>query len=79
MQFRANAFLESYVKLDYLLKFGEIKIKLDGVPGTQTSRLLYSLTTAIEATALFVQQHVKGAIIIYHVTPSMWKNGCYAG
>ena len=50
------------------------KQKLDGVLGTQTSRLLLSyhlcsLTTAIEATALFVQQHVKGAIIVYHVTP----------
>ena len=38
--------------------------KLDGVPRTQTSRLLLSLTTAVEATALFVQQHVKGAIIV---------------
>ena len=29
-----------------------------------------TLTTAVEATALlFVQQHVKGAIIVYHVTP----------
>ena len=36
--------------------------KLDGVPGTQTSRFLLSYTTAIEATALFVQQLVKGAI-----------------
>ena len=47
--------------------------RLDGVPGTQTSRLLLSYnyyTTAIEATALFVQQ-VKGAIIadLYHMTP----------
>ena len=32
-------------------------------------RVYYSLTTAIEATALFVQQHVKGAFIVYHVTP----------
>ena len=29
----------------------------------------YSLTTAVEATAQFVQQHVKGAIIVHHVTP----------
>ena len=33
-------------------------------------RVYYSLTTAAEAKALlFVQQHVKGAIIVYHVTP----------
>ena len=34
-------------------------------------RVYYSLTTEVEATALlFVQQHVKGAIIIvHHVTP----------
>ena len=32
-------------------------------------RVYYSVTTAIEATALFVQQHVKGAIIVDHVTP----------
>ena len=32
-------------------------------------RVYYSLTTAVEATALFVQQHVKGAIIADHVTP----------
>ena len=33
-------------------------------------RVYYSLTTAVEATALlFVQQHVKGAIIVHHVTP----------
>ena len=38
--------------------------KLDGVPGTQTSRFLLSYTTAIEATALFVQQLVKGTIIV---------------
>ena len=31
-------------------------------------RVYYSVTTAIEATALFVQQHVKGAIIVHHVT-----------
>ena len=46
--------------------------ELDGVPRTQTSRLLLSYYnyTAVEATALlFVQQHVKGAIIVYHVTP----------
>ena len=47
--------------------------KLDGVLETQTSRLLLSYynNTAIEATALFVQQQVKGAIIadLYHVTP----------
>ena len=46
--------------------------QLDGVPRTQTSRLLlsYYKYTAVEATALlFVQQHVKGAIIVYHVTP----------
>ena len=40
-------------------------LQLDGVLGTQTSRLLlcYYNNTAIEATALFVQQQVKGAII----------------
>ena len=46
--------------------------KLDGVLGTQTSRLLlsYILQRYIEATALlFVQQHVKSAIIVDHVTP----------
>ena len=32
-------------------------------------RVYYSLTTAVEATARFVQQHVKGAIIVHHVTP----------
>ena len=34
-------------------------------------RVYYSLTTAVEARALFVQQLVKGAIIadLYHVTP----------
>ena len=59
----------------------KVHAQLDGVPGTQTSRFLLSYTTAIEATALFVQQHVKGAIIVwqqvkgaiiadlYHVTP----------
>ena len=48
---------------------GELVKELDGVPRTQTSRLLLSsVTTAIEATALFVQQHVKGAIIVHHVT-----------
>ena len=31
-------------------------------------RVYYSLTTAVEATARFVQQHVKGAIIVDHVT-----------
>ena len=31
-------------------------------------RVYYSVTTAIEATALFVQQHVKDAIIVHHVT-----------
>ena len=30
---------------------------------------VYYFNTAIEATALFVQQHVKGAIIVDHVTP----------
>ena len=50
-----------------------IKLQLDGVPRTQTSRLLLSsVTTAIEATALFVQQHVKGAIIVHHVTTPSW-------
>ena len=47
--------------------------KLDGVPRTQTSRLLLSYYnyTAVEATALlFVQQHVKGAII---VDPASWQ------
>ena len=44
--------------------------KLDGVLGTQTSRLLLSLTALAEATALlFVQQHVKSAIVVDHVTP----------
>ena len=33
----------------------------------------YSLTTAVEATALFVQQYVKGAIIVDHVTPPHGK------
>ena len=48
-------------------------------------RVYYSLTTAVEATARFVQQHVKGAIIVqqwvkaaiiadlYHVTRLMAK------
>ena len=56
-------------------------VQLDGVPGTQTSRFLFSYTTAIEATALFVQQLVKGAIIadLYHVTPRHGENGCYTG
>ena len=38
-------------------------------------RVYYSLTTAVEATARFVQQHVKGAIIadLYHVTRLMAK------
>ena len=36
-------------------------------------RVYYSLTTAIEATALFVQQQVKGAIIVDHVTPPHGK------
>ena len=49
-------------------------------------RVYYSLTTAVEGTALFVQQHVKGAIIVqqyigkgaiiadlYHVTRLMAK------
>ena len=38
-------------------------------------RVYYSLTTAVEATARFVQQHVKGAIIVHHVTPPHGKNG----
>ena len=29
-------------------------------------RVYYSLTTAVEATALFVQQQVKGVIIVQH-------------
>ena len=43
----------------------------------QTSRgTYYSLTTAVEATALlFVQQRVKGAIIVDHVTPPHGKIG----
>ena len=43
----------------------------------QTSRgTYYSLTTTVEATALlFVQQHVKGAIIVDHVTPPHGKIG----
>ena len=38
-------------------------------------RIYYSLTTAIEATALFVQQHVKGAIIYYcrPRDPASWE------
>ena len=37
-------------------------------------RVYYSLTTAVEATARFVQQqHVKGAIIVDHVTPPHGK------
>ena len=37
-------------------------------------RVYYSLTTAVEATALlFVQQQVKGAIIVDHVTPPHGK------
>ena len=31
----------------------------------------YSLTTVIEATALLFVQHIKGAIIVDHVTPSI--------
>ena len=33
----------------------------------------YSLTTAVEATSRFVQQHVKVAIIVDHVTPPHGK------
>ena len=38
-------------------------------------RVYFSLTTAVEATERFVQQHVKGAIIadLYHVTRLMAK------
>ena len=36
-------------------------------------RVYFSLSTAVEATAQFVQQHVKGAIIVYHVTPPHGK------
>ena len=36
-------------------------------------RVYCSLTTAVEATALFVQQHVKGTIIVDHVTPPHGK------
>ena len=36
-------------------------------------RVYYSLTTAVEATALFVQQQVNGAIIVDHVTPPHGK------
>ena len=54
-------------------KAPSVYLQLDGVLETQTSRLLLSYynNTAIEATALFVQQQVKGAIIadLYHVTP----------
>ena len=35
-------------------------------------RVYYSLTTAVEDTALFVQ-HVKGAIIVHHVARLMGK------
>ena len=35
-------------------------------------RVYFSLTTAVEVTALFVQ-HVNGAIIVYHVTPPHGK------
>ena len=39
-------------------------------------RVYFSLTTPVEATALlFVEQHVKGAIIVDHVTPPHGKNG----
>ena len=42
----------------------------------QTSRGTYYSLTTVEATALlFVQQHVKGAIIVDHVTPPHGKNG----
>ena len=38
------------------------------------SRVYYSLTTAVEVTALlFVQQHVKGALIVDHATPPHGK------
>ena len=47
--------------------------KLDGVPRTQTScGTYYSLSTVAEATALLFQ-HVKGAIIVDHVTPPQSK------
>ena len=67
----------TFVLLPYSLVFKRMRLfgkqqELDGVPRTQTSRLLLSYYnyTAVEATALlFVQQHVKGAIIVYHVTP----------
>ena len=37
-------------------------------------RVYFSLTAAVEATALlFVQQHVKGAIIVHHVARLMAK------
>ena len=38
-------------------------------------RVYYSLTTVVEATALLFIQHVKGAIIVDHVTPPHGKNG----
>ena len=48
--------------------------KLDGVPRTQTSRLLLSYySSRSQLLQLFVQQQVKGAIIIDHVTPPHGK------
>ena len=38
-----------------------------------------TLLLAVEASALFVQQHVKGAIIVDHVTRLMGENGCCTG
>ena len=45
---------------------------LDGVPGHRP-RVYYFLTTAVEATALFVQQHVKGAMIVKPRDPASWQ------
>ena len=46
------------------------------VPRTQTSRGTYYTYSLTETTALlFLRQHVKGAIIVDHVTPPHGKNG----
>ena len=53
-------------------------VTLGSVPRTQTWRGTYYslLPYIVEATALvFVQQHVKGAIVVDHVTRLMGKNG----
>ena len=50
--------------------YARAQLKLYGVLGTQTSRLLLSYynNTAIEATALFVQQQVRAQLLPIYTT-----------